>query len=58
MKKPAMTAEQWNRLHKPGIGVVVKLDHGKLWHTKTRAKQQHADGKLGRQTWKGRPSGR
>lgn len=37
MKKKGMTAEEWNRLYKPGIGVVVKLDDGKLWHTNTRS---------------------
>lgn len=37
MGKPKMTAEQWNAAHKPGIGVLVKLDDGKLWHTKTRS---------------------
>jgi hypothetical protein len=33
-----MTATEWNARHKPGIGVLVKLDSGKLWHTKTRSK--------------------
>ena len=32
-----MTAEQWNEKHKVGIGVLVKLDDGRLWHTKTRS---------------------
>lgn len=32
-----MTAAEWNAQHKPGIGVLVKLDDGKLWHTKTRS---------------------
>lgn len=32
-----MTAEKWNAAHKVGIGVLVKLDGGKLWHTKTRS---------------------
>ena len=32
-----MTAAEWNAAHKPGIGVLVKLDDGKLWHTKTRS---------------------
>ena len=32
-----MTADEWNAQHKPGIGVLVKLDSGKLWHTKTRS---------------------
>lgn len=31
------TAAEWNERHKPGIGVTVKLDDGKLWHTKTRS---------------------
>lgn len=31
------TAEQWNQQHKVGCGVLVKLDDGKLWHTKTRS---------------------
>jgi len=37
MKKKAMTAAEWNAKHKPGIGVLVRLDDGKLWHTKTRS---------------------
>lgn len=37
MRKQAMTADEWNRLHKTGVGVVVKLDDGSLWHTKTRS---------------------
>lgn len=32
-----MTAAEWNAQHKPGIGVLVTLDTGKLWHTKTRS---------------------
>ena len=32
-----MTAAEWNAAHRPGIGVLVKLDDGKLWHTKTRS---------------------
>jgi hypothetical protein len=32
-----MKASEWNELHKPGIGVLVKLDDGRLWHTKTRS---------------------
>ena len=32
-----MTATEWNAIHRPGIGVLVKLDDGKLWHTKTRS---------------------
>lgn len=37
MAKHIMTAEKWNQKHRPGIGVLVKLDDGKLWHTKTRS---------------------
>ena len=36
--KPKITADEWNRLHKVGAGVLVKLDDGRLWHTKTRSK--------------------
>jgi hypothetical protein len=32
-----VTADEWNRLHKPGISVLVTLDGGKLWFTKTRS---------------------
>lgn len=32
-----LSAAEWNAQHKPGIGVLVKLDDGKLWHTKTRS---------------------
>lgn len=32
-----MTAAEWNAAHKPGARVVVKLDNGKLWFTKTRS---------------------
>lgn len=32
-----MTATEWNAQYKVGIGVLVKLDDGKLWHTKTRS---------------------
>lgn len=33
----ANTADDWNRDHRPGIGVIVKLDDGKLKYTKTRS---------------------
>ena len=36
MKEP-LTAAEWNAAHKPGIGVLVVLDNGSLWHTKTRS---------------------
>jgi len=32
-----MTATEWNKQHKPGIGVIVRLDDGKLWYTRTRS---------------------
>jgi hypothetical protein len=32
-----MTANEWNTQHQIGTGVVVKLDDGKLWHTRTRS---------------------
>lgn len=32
-----MTAEQWNDQNKVGCGVLVKLDDGSLFHTKTRS---------------------
>lgn len=32
-----MTADEWNRSNKPGIQVLVKLDDGRLWQTKTRS---------------------
>lgn len=32
-----MKASEWNAKHKPGIGVLVKLDNGRLWHTRTRS---------------------
>lgn len=32
-----MTAAEWNAQHKAGIGVIVKLDGGKLKYTKTRS---------------------
>ena len=31
------TAEQWNQSHKVGAGVLVKMDDGRLWHTRTRS---------------------
>lgn len=31
------TAAAWNERNKVGIGVIVKLDDGKLWLTKTRS---------------------
>ena len=33
-----ITAEDWNDKHAVGCGVLVKLDDGRLWHTKTRSK--------------------
>jgi hypothetical protein len=36
MKKWKTSAADWNRDHPIGIGVLVKLDNGKLWHTRTR----------------------
>lgn len=35
--KLKMTAAQWNANHKPGTGVIVKLDGGELKYTKTRS---------------------
>jgi len=32
-----MTAAEWNEKNKMGCGVLVKLDDGKLWHTRTRS---------------------
>ena len=32
-----MTAAEWNAKNGIGAGVVVKLDDGRLWHTKTRS---------------------
>lgn len=37
MAKHKISAEKWNAKHRPGIGVLVKLDNGTLWHTKTRS---------------------
>jgi len=36
-KKQAMTADQWNAAYKSGQPVIVKLDTGKMWATKTRS---------------------
>jgi hypothetical protein len=33
-----MTADDWNRQNEVGCGVLVKLDDGRLWHTRTRSK--------------------
>lgn len=35
--KSPVTAEEWNAAHEPGIDVVVRLDNGELWRTKTRS---------------------
>jgi hypothetical protein len=32
-----MTTEEWNARHKIGTGVLVKLDDGRLWQTRTRS---------------------
>lgn len=37
MAKHKIGADEWNEKHRPGIGVLVTLDDGKLWHTKTRS---------------------
>jgi hypothetical protein len=31
------TATEWNRAQRPGSSVIVKLDDGSLWETKTRS---------------------
>jgi hypothetical protein len=36
-KRPKFTSAIWNQFYGPGTSVVVKLDDGKLWHTKTRS---------------------
>jgi hypothetical protein len=36
-KRKAMTAAEWNAQHKPGIGVLVRLDGGALKQTRTRS---------------------
>jgi hypothetical protein len=37
LTKQALTAAEWNGRHKPGIDVVVILDDGTQWKTKTRS---------------------
>jgi len=37
MTKNTMTAADWNAKHKPGTWVLVMLDDGKIWNTKTRS---------------------
>jgi hypothetical protein len=32
-----MTAEEWNNTHRPGIGVIVRMDDGKRKWTRTRS---------------------
>jgi hypothetical protein len=37
LTKQGFTAAEWNARHKPGIDVVVALDDGTTWKTKTRS---------------------
>lgn len=37
LTKKGLTAAEWNERHKPGIEVMVVLDNGDLWKTKTRS---------------------
>lgn len=52
-----MRADEWNKLHRPGIGVLVKLDNGKLWHTKTRSEAWELGGGQPVVLLEGRPGG-